>query len=160
MREEDPVPASGSRSERSVRVDPRHQATVPPMNPDTRTLFDADNHIAELGARLVEDEDSWSIELQIAERHLNFLELGHGAVVFALADFALSLASNAAQENAYAVDMNISFVRGARLGDTLRAMATPERTTRALGWYRIDVTNQRAEQIAVCRGTVYRPGSH
>ena len=129
------------------------------MNDNARRLFDADRHIAALRARLL-DDDGWAIELELSPQHLNFLGLGHGAVVFALADFALSLAANADQEPAFAVDANISFVRAAHIGDTLRAKATPERTTRSLSWYRVDVTNQEGDQIAVFNGTVYRPKSH
>ena len=123
------------------------------MNDNASRLFDADRHSAALGARLL-DDDGWAIELELSPQHLKFLGLGHGAALFALADLAFNLAANAEQQPAFAVDANISFVRAVQNGDTLRAKATPERITRSLSWYRVDVTNQEGDQIAVFNGTV------
>ena len=127
------------------------------MNGDRRELFHADGFAHALGAELVERDSAWEVELTLAAQHLNFLGMCHGSVYFALSDIALSLVSNAEQTTAVAVDASISFMRSAREGDTLRASAKPERTTRSLSWYRIEVTNAEGELMATFSGTVYRP---
>ena len=131
------------------------------MQPDAESLIDADRFASLLGARLgATDDESVTVSLDIEERHLNFLDLAHGGVVFSLADIALSLIANSNQSVALAVDASVSIVRAARKGDTISARATVERTTRSLGWYRVDVENQEGERIARFTGTVFRPASH
>lgn len=113
-----------------------------------------------LGVSVVEGQDGWAVELTVGPDHLNFLDVCHGSVVFALADIALSLASNAERSVALAVNTSISFMKSAKTSDILRATVKPERESRSLGWYRIEVTNQDHDLVATFSGTVYRPSSH
>ncbi len=136
-------------------------ATVHLMQSDAQSLLDADRHASNLGVRLVSAEPgSVVVEMVVNEHHLNFLDLAHGGTVFSLADIAFSLIANAEQSTAVAVDASISLVRGARRDDTLYARATIDRSTRSMGWYRVEVENQIGELVARFNGTGYRAPSH
>ncbi len=127
------------------------------MNPDARSLRRNDAFAEALGARLIDDTDPLVVELIVGEEHLNFLGVVHGGVLFSLADIAMSLASNGNSPTAFAVDAHVSFVRGARPGDTLRARAEIESSSRTMDWYRVEVVDQDARTAALFKGMVYRP---
>ena len=55
----------------------------------------------------------------VTEKMLNFLGLVHGGLLFSLADVAFSVASNMEGPVAYAIDVNGSFFKSAKVGDTL-----------------------------------------
>ena len=60
-------------------------------------LLEADNYARLLGIQLVGvTPDAITLALEVTDDHLNFLAVGHGGMVFSLADCAFSLASNAA----------------------------------------------------------------
>ncbi|MBM4311733.1 MAG: hotdog fold thioesterase [Deltaproteobacteria bacterium] len=86
---------------------------------------------------------------------LNFLGAVHGALVFSLADFAFSAASNSDYSPSLALDISGSFLKGAAVGDTLSAEARLLHTTKRTGLYRMDVFRNQ-ELIATFNGTVFR----
>lgn len=100
-------------------------------------------------------DDEIAIEMEVKPEHLNFLEVGHGGMVFSLADCAFSLASNAAGERAVAIDTHLVLTAPARLGDRLRATVTEASRGRTLGTYRVDVTRQDGRKVGLFTGTVH-----
>lgn len=91
----------------------------------------------------------------IREEMLNFLGAVHGAMIFSLADVAFSAASNSDYSPSLALDVSGSFLKGAVVGDTLRAEARMLNTTKRTGLYRMDVS-KNGELIATFNGTVFR----
>lgn len=119
-------------------------------------LLAADRYAGSLGIGLVSvDPDAIVVELEVGEDHLNFLEVGHGGMVFSLADCAFSLGSNAAGDRAVAIDAHLVLTAASRLGDRLRARVTEATRGRTLGAYRVEVTRQDGRVVGLFTGTVH-----
>ena len=119
-------------------------------------MLAGDAYSQALGAELVSVTDSEIVvRLDVREDHLNSLDVGHGGMVFSLADFALSLASNAAGDRAVAVATHMAFTASVRLGDRLEAKVTESARGRTMGTYRVDVTRGDGRTVAVFTGTVH-----
>ncbi len=130
---------------------------MPGFEPKTVESMLADDAYAQaLGVELVLVEDSRIVvSLEVGPRHLNFLEVGHGGMVFSLADCAFSLASNAAGQRAVAIDTHLVLTAPARAGDRLEATVAEVSRGRTLGTYRVDVTGADGRVIALFTGTVF-----
>jgi acyl-CoA thioesterase len=116
----------------------------------------ADAYAQSLGIELLEvTDDEITISMQILGDHLNFLGVGHGGVVFSLADCAFSLASNAAGDRAVAIDTHLVLTAGCKAGDRLLATVVEANRGRTLGTYRVDVTRDDGRAMAFFTGTVY-----
>ena len=96
-------------------------------------------------------------ELTVTEELLNFHGTPHGGAVYSLADAAFAAASNAEGETALALETNISYLDAVEAGDTLTASAEREHGSRSTASYRVDVTDDDGEEIAIFRGRVYKP---
>lgn len=119
-------------------------------------MLAADAYAGTLGIGLVSvSEDEIVIEMTVRAHHLNFLEVGHGGMVFSLADCAFSLASNAAGERAVAIDTHLVLTAASREGDRLRASVVETTRGRTLGTYRVDVTREDGRKVALFTGTVH-----
>ena len=121
-----------------------------------RDLLERDGYASALGIRL----DSVlphliTLELDVEDRHTNFYDLGHGGMVFSLADCALSLASNTEFEKALAIDAHIALSAASRPGDRLVATVSPAIASGKLATYRVDVARPDGQVVAVFTGTVY-----
>lgn len=118
-------------------------------------MLEADAYAHSLGVELVSvSDDDIVIEMVVRPEHLNFLELGHGGMVFSLADCAFSLGSNAAGDRAVAIDTHLVLTGASRLGDLLRASVHEVSRGRTLGTYRVDVTREDGRKVAAFTGTV------
>ena len=95
------------------------------------------------------------VKLKVREEHLNGVDIVHGAVIFALADFAFAIASNSHGNVALAITASISFLKSINHG-ILFAEAIEVSKNPKLATYKIDVTHESGELLAVFQGTVYR----
>lgn len=118
-------------------------------------LIDADAYAQHLGLRLVPDPSSVVVQMEVNERHLNFLGVTHGGAVFSLADCAFSLASNLAGDRAVAIDTHLGLTAGSGPGDVLTARAEEVSRGRTLGTYRISVTRGDGRVVGLFTGTVH-----
>ncbi len=119
-------------------------------------MLGADAYARSLGVGLVSvTDEEITIEMTVGPEHLNFLEVGHGGMVFSLADCAFSLASNSAGDRAVAIDTHLVLTAASRAGDRLRATATEASRGRTLGTYRVDVTRDDGRTVALFTGTVH-----
>jgi acyl-CoA thioesterase len=87
---------------------------------------------------------------------VNGFGVAHGGIVFSLADSAFAFACNTQGRIAMSIENAITYPMPVRPEDQLTAVATEESASRRLGFYRVDVTNQRQETVALFRGTVYK----
>lgn len=87
---------------------------------------------------------------------VNGFGVAHGGIVFSLADSAFAFACNTQGRIAMSIENAITYPRPVHPGDRLTAVASEESASRRLGFYRVDVTNQRQEIVALFRGTVYK----
>lgn len=119
-------------------------------------LFADDAYAAALGVELVSvGDDAMVVALNVEDRHLNFLQGGHGGMVFSLADCAFSLASNSAGPRAVAIDTHMVFSAAARSGDRLTATAVELTRGRTLATYHVTVTRGDGRTAAIFTGTVH-----
>lgn len=119
-------------------------------------LLDADPFAASLGVEMVDvTETEIVVALEVGERHVNFLGVGHGGMVFSLADCAFSLASNSAGARAVAIDTHLVLTAATRPGEKLVATVREVSRGRTLGTYRVDVTRSDGRVAALFTGTVY-----
>jgi phenylacetic acid degradation protein PaaD len=119
-------------------------------------LLAADPFADRLGIELVGvSSDEIVLAMEIGADHLNFLGVGHGGVMFSLADCAFSLASNSAGDRAVAIDTHLVLTAGAREGDRLEATVREISRGRTLGTYRAEVTKGDGRIAGLFTGTVY-----
>jgi acyl-CoA thioesterase len=87
---------------------------------------------------------------------LNGFGVAHGGIVFSLADSAFAFACNTQGRIAMSIENSITYPASVHAGDLLTAVAEEEGATNRLGFFRVKVTNQRDETVALFRGTVYK----
>ena len=87
---------------------------------------------------------------------VNGFGVAHGGIIFALADSALAFASNTGGKVNVSIDNSISYPAPVHAGDVLTAVAEEESRTNRLGFFRVRVTNQDNQAVALFRGTVYQ----
>jgi acyl-CoA thioesterase len=83
---------------------------------------------------------------------INGFAVCHGGHIFALADTAFAFACNAYNQVTFAAGASIDFLRPARVGDKLLAVATERHRGGRSGIYDVSVSNQDDEEIAVFSG--------
>lgn len=121
-----------------------------------RELLAQDPYATSLGVDVVEvTGHQIMVGLEVTEEHTNFLGVGHGGMVFSLADCAFSLASNAAGARAVAIDTHLVLTAATRPGDRLTAIATESTRGRSLGTYRVDVSRDDGRVVGLFTGTVF-----
>ena len=102
--------------------------------------------------------DSATCCFDIADEHLNSADTVMGGATFALADYAFAVACNAAflrgtGARTVAADCHIQFLKAPK-GGRLTAHAVPLQNGRRLCYYRVDVTDDDRNLVAVmsCTG--------
>jgi acyl-CoA thioesterase len=124
--------------------------------PRVAELLGTDAFAQSLGIELLDvTDDEITVSMEILDGHVNFLGVGHGGVVFSLADCAFSLASNSAGHRAVAIDTHLVLTAGCKPGDRLLATVVEANRGRTLGTYRVDVTREDGRAVAFFTGTVY-----
>lgn len=76
----------------------------------------------------------------------------HGGLTFSLADTAFAFACNAHNEMSFAASAHIEFLRPAKAGDELQAVAVEDYRGRRSAYYTVEVRNQDDELVALFRG--------
>lgn len=119
-------------------------------------LLAADNYAKGLGVELVEvTNQQIVVGLDVTNDHANFLGVGHGGMVFSLADCAFSLASNSAGADAVAIDAHLVLTAATRPGDRIEASVQELSRGRTLGTYRAEVTRSDGRIVGLFTGTVF-----
>ena len=109
-----------------------------------------------MGIRVDEVSEGFaSCSLILTGDMLNFLGVPHGGVYFSLADVAFSAAANYNHPPSFALDISGSFLKPAKVGETLTAKAELVHSTKRTGLYRLEVFQGR-ELLATFNGTVFR----
>jgi acyl-CoA thioesterase len=119
-------------------------------------LLSGDPYAKGLGIELVEVTDTEIVvAMDVGVAHTNFLGVGHGGMVFSLADCAFSLASNNAGDAAVAIDTHLVLTAASRPGHRLTARVREVSRGRTLGTYRAEVVRDDGRTVALFTGTVY-----
>jgi len=116
-------------------------------------MWSDDNASQALGIEMeVTGVGAANARMVIREDMVNGLDVCHGGLVFALADTAFAFACNAYNNQSFAASCQIDFLRPAKLGDELLAVASEDHRGRRSGYYTVRIQNQRGEPVALFRG--------
>ncbi|GAB6162133.1 PaaI family thioesterase [Desulfothermus naphthae] len=123
---------------------------------DIRDFFSTRDRFAKyVGIEIVEvSKGRAKVKLNLRKEHLNGVNIVHGAVLFALADYAFAIASNSHGQVALAINATISFLKAVSSG-TIYAEAVELSRNPKLATYKIDVFHDSGDILAIFQGTVY-----
>lgn len=97
-----------------------------------------------------------SCRMTVRPEMANGFGVAHGGIAFTLADSAFAFACNTHGTVTVSIENSITFPAAIRPGDVLTAVAEEEASSNRLGYYRVEVRNQRDAVVALFRGTAYR----
>ena len=125
---------------------------------EVRKIFEGDRFATESGAVIEEvGEHSAVCSLVITDSHRNAMGAVMGGVYFTLADFAFAVAANWENMGCVSLHSDISFL-GAAKGEKLIARAVCVKDGRSTSCYRVDVTDDLGNLIAMVTTTGYHVG--
>lgn len=112
----------------------------------------------QLGAEIELIEPGYSrVSLTITGAMTNFHGTAHGGIIFSLGDIAFSAAGNGAGQTAVALNISISYLRAATIGQRLIAEAREVHPGGRTGLYEITVSDaDTGELIAKSQNVLYR----
>ena len=120
-------------------------------------LFERDRAVQSLGIFIEECRAGFArLAMTVGDSMLMGHGIAHGGVIFTLADAAFGYACNSRNIRYVALNVTISFVAPARMGDRLEAIAEERSLRGRTGVYDITVNGGSGELVAVVRGTCYR----
>lgn len=119
-------------------------------------FFEKDRFAAHAGIKLVKVEPGLAVaKMEVAEHHLNAVNMIQGGAIFTLADFAFAAASNAAGQVTLGISANISYLKAAK-GTVLTAEAKEISTSKKITSYMVDVFDESNDLVAKLTLTGYR----
>ncbi len=124
-------------------------------------MWERDDASQKLGMRIVRVSPGQAeLAMTVRAEMLNGHAICHGGFIFTLADSAFAYACNSYNQVTVASGCAIDFLAPAREGDVLTAVGRELSASGRTGVYDIEVTNQRAEKVALLRGKSYRIKGH
>jgi len=124
-----------------------------------KTMWARDAASQHLGMDLIKTSPGCAeIGLTVSQIHVNGHGMAHGGVLFALADTAFAFACNSDGNTTVASHCSITFLRPAKLGDRLSAMARQIYSNGRSGLYDVQISCG-ADVIAEFRGHSKATGS-
>ena len=116
-------------------------------------MYENDAASQALGIRIeIPDAGEAVAHMTVREDMVNGFGVCHGGLLFTLADTAFAFACNAYDDVTVAAAASIDFLRPARLGDELRAVAREDYRGSKSGFYTVEVRNEGDDVVAVFRG--------
>jgi acyl-CoA thioesterase len=116
-------------------------------------MYERDRASQAFGIQLLEVRAGYArLQMQVRPDMINGHDLGHGGMIFLLADTAFAYACNSHNVSTVAAGCSIEFLAPTRAGDVLLAEAVEQAITGRHGVYDVRVTNQRGESVALFRG--------
>lgn len=123
---------------------------------DIKKFFKNDKFAEYVGIEIVEvSRGRAKAKMEITKEHLNGVNIAHGGAIFTLADLAFAVASNSHGTVAVAINASITFLK-AVTGGTLFAEAEEVSLNPKLAAYKVSVTDDSGDIVAIFQGTVYR----
>ncbi|MGN7176551.1 phenylacetate degradation protein [Paenibacillus sp. FSL R5-0490] len=119
-----------------------------------------DPYAHSLGIQLTKFEAGFAeATIKVQSYMVNAYGTVHGAVMYALADHAFSVACNAFGKTSMGLSTTIQFMESAKPGDILVARATEERRNFRTGFYRIEIFHEE-NLIATMEAVSYRKDNY
>ncbi len=118
-----------------------------------KAMWSGDKASKALGMKVeIREVGSATARMSVREDMVNGFGVCHGGLLFALADTAFAFACNAYDCKTVAASGSIEFLRPAKLGDELRALASEAHRGRRKGYYTVRIENQQGELVALFQG--------
>lgn len=95
-------------------------------------------------------------KMTISADHLNGLDITHGGVYFALADFTFGAATDYITNSMVTLNATIEFISSAEEGDELTAISREVGSSRRILRHDIDIRDQNGNLLAMVRCVGYR----
>ena len=122
-----------------------------------KKMFDQDAFSQWLGIEIIEVKDGYcELKMTVRKEMLNGFQIAHGGIAYSLADSALAFASNSHGRKSLSVETSISHTVSVKKDDVLIAMTEELFLSDNIGVYLISITNQKKQEVAHFKGTVYR----
>lgn len=119
-------------------------------------MLEKDSYSRSLGIQLVELGEGTAVaEMRVKEDMLNMHGTLHGAVTFALADFAFQAACNSYGRTAVGLSTTVNYMAAGHLGSVVTAIAEEEKKNYRTAWYKIRIESN-GELIASMEALAYR----
>lgn len=106
--------------------------------------------------RISENTGGATLRMTIRKEMLNGFGVAHGGITFSFADSAFAFASNSHGRQAVSIETSISHTRPVHEGDILTAKAIELNKSNRLAIYQVTITNQKNQNVALFKGTVFR----
>ena len=118
-----------------------------------KAMWKGDKASRALGMKVeIREVGSATARMTVRDDMVNGFNVCHGGLLFALADTAFAFACNAYNQRTVAASGNIDFLRPAKLGEDLCAIATEEHRGRKSGYYTVRIENQDGKVVALFKG--------
>ena len=122
-----------------------------------KKMYDNDNFSQWLGIKIIHlDMGQAILEMKIRMEMTNGFGIAHGGISYSLADSALAFAANTHGRHSVSIETSISHTLPILVGDTIRAVVSEDNLTNRIGVYRVLISNQKEQIVAIFKGTVYR----
>ena len=105
--------------------------------------------------RLEEGEGFCCLRMTIRKEMCNGFGIAHGGISFSFADSALAFASNSHGPKAVSMETSIAHIKPLHPGDVIIAKASELHVGRRTAHYKVDVTTESGELVALFKGTVF-----
>ena len=110
-----------------------------------------------LGIEIIDVSEGFcQLKMTVRKEMLNGFQIAHGGIAYSLADSALAFASNSHGRKSLSVETSISHTVSVKEGDVLTVATKELSLSDKIGVYLITIINQRNEDVAYFKGTVYR----
>ena len=113
-------------------------------------------YAARMGIECVEvGQGSAVCKMTVAEDMVNLFGMCHGGAIFSLMDDAFQIACNSRGLTAYALNISVTYIGAAKVGQTLVARASEKALTNRTGTYELTVTASDDQLIAIAQAIAY-----
>lgn len=110
-----------------------------------------------MGIECVEvGEGSARLRMKVTPEMANLFGFCHGGAIFSLMDDAFQLACNSRGVAAYALNLSITYIRGAKISEILTATANEITITGRTGTYSLETRGGDGSLVAVSQAVAYR----
>lgn len=118
--------------------------------------FEEEPYAQFLGIKLMElGLGTATVQLEIQDHMLNSHGTVHGAIIFALADYAFAAACNSYGKTAVGLSTTVNFMAAGMKGSTIKAIAVEEKKNNRTSWYKIRIESN-GELLASMEALAYR----
>ena len=120
------------------------------------TLLSNDKFLEHNGIQLIDVSKGCArAKLDVTDHHLNGIQTVHGGAIFVLAELAFSAASLSYGTMAFAVNMNISYLKSVTDGPLIAEAKEISRNPK-YAIYGVDIKDKNGDLVAIFQGLSYR----